>query len=32
MGKLPGCRLEPGIVFRNNGVDFFGPTINGEPQ
>ena len=25
MGNLPECRLEPGIVFRNTGVDFFGP-------
>ena len=22
MGNLPECRLEPGIVFRNTGVDF----------
>ena len=23
MGNLPDCRLEPGMVFRNTGVDFF---------
>ena len=27
MGNLPECRLEPGMVFRNTGVDFFGPMI-----
>ena len=27
MGNLPGCRLEPGMVFNNTGVDFFGPMI-----
>ena len=27
MGNVPECRLEPGIVFRNTGVDFFGPMI-----
>ena len=27
MGNLPECRLEPGIVFRNTGVDFFGPML-----
>ena len=27
MGNLPECRLEPGMVFRNTGVDFFGPVI-----
>ena len=27
MGKVPECRLEPGIVCRNTGVDFFGPMI-----
>ena len=27
MENLPGCRLEPGMVFRNTGVDFFGPMI-----
>ena len=26
-GNLPECRLEPGIVFRNTGVDFFGPML-----
>ncbi|XP_068707671.1 uncharacterized protein [Montipora foliosa] len=25
MGSLPECRLEPGMVFRNTGVAFFGP-------
>ena len=23
MGNLPECKLEPGMVFRNSGVDFF---------
>lgn len=27
MGNLPECRVEPGMVFRNTGVDYFGPTI-----
>ena len=27
MGNVPECRLEPGIVLRNTGVDFFGPMI-----
>ena len=27
MGSLPECRLEPGMVFRNTGVDFFGPML-----
>jgi len=27
MGNLPECRLEPGIVFRNIAVDFFGPML-----
>ena len=27
MGNLPECRLEPGMVFRDTGVDFFGPMI-----
>ena len=27
MGNLPECRLEPGMVFRNTGVDFFGPML-----
>ena len=27
MGNVPECRLEPGIVFRNTGVDFLGPMI-----
>jgi len=27
MGNLPECRLEPRIVFRNAGVDFFGPVL-----
>jgi len=27
MGHLPECRLEPGMVFRNTGVDFFGPML-----
>ena len=27
MGNLPECRLEVGIVFRNTGVDFFGPML-----
>ena len=27
MGNFPECRLEPGIVFRNTGVDYFGPII-----
>ena len=27
MGSLPGCQLEPGRVFRNTGVDFFGPML-----
>ena len=27
MGNVPECRLEPGIVFRSTGVDFFGPMI-----
>ena len=26
-GKLTECRLEPGMVFRNTGVDYFGPMI-----
>ena len=25
MGSLPECRPEPAVVFRNIGVDFFGP-------
>ena len=32
MGNVPECRLEPGIVFRNTGVDFFGPMIIKEQQ
>ena len=27
MGSLPECRLEPGMVFRNTGVDFLGPML-----
>ena len=27
MGSLPECRLEPGMVFRNTGVDFSGPML-----
>ena len=27
MGNLPECRLEPGRVFMNTGVDYFGPMI-----
>ena len=27
MGSLPECRLESGMVFRNTGVDFFGPML-----
>lgn len=27
IGNLPGCRLEPGMVFKNTGVDFFCPMI-----
>ena len=27
MGNLPECRLEVGMVFRNTGVDFFGPML-----
>ena len=27
MGNLPECRLQPGMVFRNTGVDFCGPVI-----
>jgi len=27
MGSLPKWRLEPGMVFRNTGVDFFGPML-----
>ena len=27
MESLPECRNEPEIVFRNTGVDFFGPVI-----
>ena len=27
MGNLPECRLEPGMVFRNTGVDLYGPMI-----
>ncbi|KAL9955325.1 hypothetical protein ACROYT_G036632 [Oculina patagonica] len=27
MGNLPECRPEPGMVFRNTGVDFFGPVL-----
>ena len=27
MGNLPKCILEPGIVFRNTGADYFGPMI-----
>ena len=27
MGNLPECRLQPGMVFRNTGVDFFGPMV-----
>ena len=25
--NLPRCRLEPGMVFKNTGVDFFCPMI-----
>ena len=28
MGNLPECKLEPGMVFRNSGDDFFGPMIS----
>ena len=27
MGNVPECRLEPGMVFRNTGVNYFGPMI-----
>ena len=27
MGNLPECRLEPGMVFSNTGVDYFDPMI-----
>ena len=27
MGNQPECRLEVGMVFRNTGVDFFGPML-----
>ena len=27
MGNLPECTLEPGMVFRNTRVDYFGPMI-----
>ena len=27
MGSLPECRLELGMVFRNTGVDVFGPML-----
>ena len=27
MGNVPECRLEPGRVFRNTGVDYFSPMI-----
>ena len=27
MAILPECRLEPGMVFRNTGGDFFGPIL-----
>ena len=27
MGSLPDCRPELGMVFRNTGVDFFGPML-----
>ena len=27
MGDLPECRLEPGMVFKNTGVDYFGPML-----
>ena len=27
MGNLPECRLEPGMVFRNTGVDYLGRAI-----
>ena len=27
MKNLPECRIEPGIIFRNTGVDFFSPVI-----
>ena len=27
--NLPRCRLEPGMVFKNTGVDFFCPMIMG---
>jgi len=28
MGSLPECcRIEPGVVFRNTGVDVFGPML-----
>ena len=27
MGNLPELRLEPGMVFMNTGVDYFGPMI-----
>ena len=27
MGNLPECTLEPGMVFRNTGVAYFGPMI-----
>ena len=25
--SVPECRLQPGMVFRNTGVDFFGPML-----
>ena len=28
MGNLHECRLELGMVFRNTGVDFFGPMLD----